>query len=449
MKKLIVLLNCMLLLLVKTNYSQTMFSGGIFSNTTWTLAGSPYIINGNVTIFAGKTLTINPGVIVQFDPGITFDVRGNIAALGTSTDSVTFTTSATNPFSGAWNGLTTKNTLNSNLTFKFCKFLYASNAIDLYAATNVLLTIEDSRFSYNQRVIIGYSGIAGGSTNYPTLILRSKFTNNMRCFGDFPNIGSAYMTINYCSFFNNSTCFHYTESTNTYNSIFCSNYIAADVISANFDNCAFTNNHIGIREGNLYLYETIINNCILSDNDTGMVFNSIPSPMDSLGGGPFRRNNTFCNNNYSAVVISPYNVDMSGNCWGTTNTSLIDQTIYDGFDNISVGLIQYTPMLNCGANECPSFTTCNAITVGVNDNIKTPQNILVFPNPSSGVFQLKTDYTNFHEFEVVDILGNIILKSNIKSNITNIDLSDYMNGIYLIKIIDNKGNILNEKIIKQ
>ena len=47
--------------------SATVINGGtIASSTTWTLEGSPYILQGDVTIAAGATtLTIDPGVVVQ------------------------------------------------------------------------------------------------------------------------------------------------------------------------------------------------------------------------------------------------------------------------------------------------------------------------------------------------------------------------------------------------
>jgi hypothetical protein len=71
----------------------TLIPGGTYtSNVTWTTAGSPYIINGNLTVGAGATLTIDPGVVVKLN-GLfrTIYIDGRIVAAGTAANRITFT----------------------------------------------------------------------------------------------------------------------------------------------------------------------------------------------------------------------------------------------------------------------------------------------------------------------------------------------------------------------
>src|SRR5262245_42420479 len=44
--------------------AQTMVPGGNLINQTWTPAGSPYIVQGDVMVPLGSTLTIQPGTTV-------------------------------------------------------------------------------------------------------------------------------------------------------------------------------------------------------------------------------------------------------------------------------------------------------------------------------------------------------------------------------------------------
>jgi hypothetical protein len=76
--------------------AQTDVSGTIV-NQTWTVAGSPYVVVGNVNV-AG--LIIQPGVEVVFRTNYAFEVDGNISALGTAAAPIVFM--GTN---GGWQGI--------------------------------------------------------------------------------------------------------------------------------------------------------------------------------------------------------------------------------------------------------------------------------------------------------------------------------------------------------
>lgn len=73
--------------------AQTNVSGNLSSNFTWTKAGSPYILTGDLNIGNGVTLTIDPGVIVRSSGNYQIRLsnsRSGIQAIGTETDSIKF-----------------------------------------------------------------------------------------------------------------------------------------------------------------------------------------------------------------------------------------------------------------------------------------------------------------------------------------------------------------------
>ena len=68
-----------------------MIQGTRNSNVTWDKVDGEYVVVGNITLNSGNTLTIDPGVIVKFAGNHTFNVGGNLQALGTSGDKIIFT----------------------------------------------------------------------------------------------------------------------------------------------------------------------------------------------------------------------------------------------------------------------------------------------------------------------------------------------------------------------
>jgi hypothetical protein len=51
---------------------------------TWTVAGSPYVLESDVAIPAGGTVVVEPGVHIQIDPDVTLLVDGEMVAQGTA-----------------------------------------------------------------------------------------------------------------------------------------------------------------------------------------------------------------------------------------------------------------------------------------------------------------------------------------------------------------------------
>jgi len=75
---------------------------GVITNTTWTVAGSPYIVTAPITLTTGYTLTIEPGTQVRFDPGTYLRVEGKLVARGLVTQPITLTANRDFPNPGDW-----------------------------------------------------------------------------------------------------------------------------------------------------------------------------------------------------------------------------------------------------------------------------------------------------------------------------------------------------------
>ncbi|HOF60271.1 MAG TPA: right-handed parallel beta-helix repeat-containing protein [Candidatus Latescibacteria bacterium] len=83
------LLFATLALFSAASHAETLVSGDV-TTTAWTVSGSPYRVTGTVTVPAGNTLTIEPGVDVLFDADVQFIVQGSIQAYGTEAQNIRF-----------------------------------------------------------------------------------------------------------------------------------------------------------------------------------------------------------------------------------------------------------------------------------------------------------------------------------------------------------------------
>ncbi len=94
---------------------ETIVSGNISSDDTWTTAGSPYVITDFLTIDSGVVLTIEAGVVVKGNTAASMDVQGHLEVQGTATQPVTLT-SVADSGPGQWGGLYFSGSGNLNYT---------------------------------------------------------------------------------------------------------------------------------------------------------------------------------------------------------------------------------------------------------------------------------------------------------------------------------------------
>jgi hypothetical protein len=113
--------------------------------------------------------------------------------------------------------------------------------------------------------------------------------------------------------------------------------------------------------------------------------------------------------------------------------------------------------INVSVFHSASPTVCDYFSVGptatvnfleVNSFEKVPENFTLFPNPTTGKIEFDGDQSLINKFVIFDYLGRIIKnEENIKNN--SIELNEFNDGIYFIKLETKNGNFTQKIILKK
>ena len=90
-------------------------------------------------------------------------------------------------------------------------------------------------------------------------------------------------------------------------------------------------------------------------------------------------------------------------------------------------------------------STCSILSS--NDFAFNFENVKVYPNPSSGIFQLQIQEEV--QLEVYDLMGKMVLQKNVQAGAAFFDLSQYASGIYILKATNVFEDTIVSKIVKE
>lgn len=82
------------------------------------------------------------------------------------------------------------------------------------------------------------------------------------------------------------------------------------------------------------------------------------------------------------------------------------------------------------------------------DDREADGNIAIYPNPTTGICHLECESGEGQCF-VYDVFGKLLISKNIEGKITDLDLSDFAIGTYIVRIIHGNENVATQKIIKR
>lgn len=94
----------------------------------------------------------------------------------------------------------------------------------------------------------------------------------------------------------------------------------------------------------------------------------------------------------------------------------------------------------------------SGLTPSINCSLSVTQNymlgdIIVFPNPTTGIFSIKYNKIDTLKLSLFDMNGKVIIKETTKTE--NLDISNLNTGVYFLKLFYNQSLHLIKKIIKK
>jgi len=416
----------------------------------WHAGCSPYIIEGDITVPAGETLTIDPGVWVKFMDRYPINVQGSVVAEGSGTNTGGIVFTAVNPDKG-WGGFDIiEPAATETVSFDNCIFehgsAYGENGLNNGGAIAIgnfdNVVIDNCIFRGNKAIIEmgGYSPTGGAialSNSSPTI-------HNSVFFNNYAILGGAIMChdgsnpyISRCLFHNNTSGLDggAIEIWNS-NPILINNTFSLN-----------TAEHWG---GAIDVYlgsKPDFINCIFWGN-TAAQYNQI-----SIYSNDCDLNINYCDVDGGEAGIGPYNIGS-----GTYENNIEENPVFVGLLAWDFNLdIYYSPCIDAGDptmpdpdGTAPEMGCYYYPQVGILTNLT--DDLQLYPNPASTQISIVNDWLSASDvkIEVFNFLGQKMIEFtalSLDNKEIQIDISSYPSGSYFCKLT-NRNKIHTTKFIK-
>lgn len=242
----------------------TVIGPGLVIGQTWTAAGSPYCVTGDIQV---DDLTIGPGVCVLVDGPFKIEVVSTLRAVGTASAPITFT--ARNP-PGRWRGLRFTG-LPPGSVLIHCRFSYSENGAVLIR--NSTPAIRSCVFEENTSVFFG-GALEIRMTNGDFTLEDCTIRNNASLLGGgvYAEMGSGTLRLKRCIVAGNlaKTGTWGPDSRGGGISVSGNCLMQNCLVAENFARVCLSGSggNVNVRGGGMYVGggSTVLDNCVLRNN---------------------------------------------------------------------------------------------------------------------------------------------------------------------------------------
>jgi hypothetical protein len=132
-----------------------------------------------------------------------------------------------------------------------------------------------------------------------------------------------------------------------------------------------------------------------------------------------------------------------GNQWFMDGNIIVNANLQDYIVKQNANYtVQYNDSNGCSATSLPF----NINTVNINNPITNENEIIIFPNPSDGIFKIDVGNLRSGKIKIYNIFGESIYQSEIRNE--TLDLSTQPKGVYLL-FLQSGQKIFSKKIVIQ
>ncbi len=132
--------------------------------------------------------------------------------------------------------------------------------------------------------------------------------------------------------------------------------------------------------------------------------------------------------------------------WNTVATSSNPHTL-TGLTPETTYLLQVIAHCSNGQNSEPStIITFTTLPDGIN-NYTLDNAVTVFPNPTTGIIQIKNAEWRMENVEVYDAYGKLLNVMSVNDHTATLNLSGYAKGTYFVRVTTDKG-IVTKRVVK-